>query len=66
MNPRTLGIQFSTVVAFAVSCKPAETKPPDKHREGTRGSMNETCCLAANIGYRTSAVPGNVSAPGQA
>jgi len=66
MNPKTLGIQFFTVVAFAVGCKPAETKPADKHREGSRSSMNGTCRLAATIGSRASNAPGNARAPGQA
>ena len=60
----TLGIRFFPVVAFAVSCKPAETRPADKHREGSRSSMNGTCRLAANVRPGTSAVPGNASRPG--
>jgi hypothetical protein len=66
MNPKTLGIQFFPVVAFAVSCKPAETKPADKHREGSESSMNETCRLAANVGSRATNAPGNARASGQA
>ena len=66
MNPKTLGIQFLPVVAFAVSCKPAETKPADKDREGSRSSMNGTCRLAANLGPGASNAPGNARAPGQA
>jgi hypothetical protein len=49
MNPIKLGIRFFPAVAFAVSCRPAETKPADKNREVSRTSMNETCCLAATV-----------------
>jgi hypothetical protein len=65
MNPRTLEILFCPVVAFAVRCKPAETKPADKRREGSRSSKNGTCHLAANVRYNTSVVSGNTRAPGQ-
>jgi hypothetical protein len=64
-SSRQLGIRFSPVVAFAVSCKPAETKPADKQREGGRSSMDGPRCLAANVGHTTSAVAGNAGAPGQ-
>jgi hypothetical protein len=64
MNPKTLGIRFFPVVAFAVSCSPGETKPADKHREGSRSSMNGTCRLGANVRYSTSVVPGNALASG--
>jgi hypothetical protein len=66
MNPKTLVIQFFPVVAFPVSCRPAETKPADKHREGSRSSLSETCRLTANVGRSTWQVPGNARAPGQA
>lgn len=62
---RQLGIRFFPVVAFAVSCKPAETEPADKHREESRGSMNGPCDLAANVRPSPSVVSGNVGAPGQ-
>jgi hypothetical protein len=65
MNARALGIRFFPVVAFAVSCKPAETKPADKHREGSRSSMNGTLCLAANFRHSTSVVAGDARVPGQ-
>jgi len=65
MNPKTLGIRFFPVVAFAVSCKPAQTRPADPHRENLRSSMNGTCRLAVNFRPNTSAVPDNAPAPGQ-
>jgi len=48
MNPIRIGIRFFPAVAFAVSCRPAETKPADKNREVSRTSMNETRCVAVN------------------
>ena len=60
-----IGIRFFPVIAFAVSCKPAETKPADKPREGSSSSINGTCHLAANVGPSTSAVAGNALVPGQ-
>ncbi len=63
-SSRRLGIQFFPVAAFAVTCKPAETKPADKHREGGKSSLTGTCCLDANIGRSTSEVPGNALASG--
>jgi len=48
MSPLRLRIRFCPVVAFVVSCRPAETKPADKDREISRTSMNKNCCLAAN------------------
>ena len=65
MNLKTLGIRFFPVVTFAVSCKPAQTKPADPHREDRRSSMNGTCRLAANVRPNTSAVPDNAPTPGQ-
>jgi hypothetical protein len=65
MNPKTLGIRFFPAVAFAVSCKPTETKPADKHRQGSRSSMNGTCCLAANFRHSTLVGAGDARASGQ-
>ena len=59
-------IQFFPVVAFAVSCKPAESKLADQYRQGSRSSMNGTYRLAANVGYSTSEGPGNACAPDRA
>jgi hypothetical protein len=61
-----LAIQFSPDVAFAVTCKPAETKPAHQYRQDSRSSMNGTCRLAANVGHRTSEGPGNAGTPGRA
>ena len=65
VSPITLGIEFFPVVAFAVSCKPAQTRPADTPRQGGRNLMNEACRLAATVRPGTSAVPGNAPAPGQ-
>jgi hypothetical protein len=65
MSPITLGIVFFPVVAFAVSCKPAQTRPVDTHHQGGRNLMNEACRLAATVRPSTSAVPRNAPAPGQ-
>ena len=65
MNPRTLEILFLPVVTFAVSCRPGETKPADKHCKDSRGTMNGTFRLAANVRYSTSVVPGNALASAQ-
>ena len=63
---RQLAIQFFPVVAFAVSCKPAEPKPADQYRQASSSSMNGTYRLAANVGYSTSEGPGNACAPDRA
>ena len=65
MNSKTLGIRFFPAVAFAVSCKPKETRLADKHRKGSRSSMNGTCCLAANFKHSTLVVAGDARASGQ-
>jgi hypothetical protein len=65
-SSRCLGIQFCPAVAFAVSCKPAETKPADKQHKGGRSSMDRTYRLADNVGSRASNALGNACAPGQA
>jgi hypothetical protein len=65
MNSKTIGIRFFPVVAFAVSCKPVQTRPVDTHRESPRSSRNGTCRLAVNLRPGTSAVPGNASAQGR-
>ena len=62
---RQLGIQFFPVVAFAVNCKWADTKPADNHREGSKRSMNGACRLAESVGHSTSEVPDNARAPAQ-
>ena len=59
-------IQFFPVVAFAVSCKPAESKLADQYRQGSRSSMNGTCRLAAKLEHSASEAPGNAGAPGRA
>jgi hypothetical protein len=65
MNPKTLGIEFSPVVAFAVNCKPAETKPAVKYPERSRSLMDVTCRLAANVGHGASNAPDNARVPDQ-
>jgi hypothetical protein len=65
MNPKTLGIRFFPVVAFAVSCKPAQTKPADTLRESSRSSRNGAYRLAVNLRPSVSAVPGNAPAAGR-
>jgi hypothetical protein len=65
MKAKTLGIRFFPVVTFAVRCKPAQTRPADTYREGSRSLMDGTCRLAATVRPSTSAVPGNAPAPGQ-
>jgi hypothetical protein len=65
MSPITLGIVFLPVVAFAVSCKPAQTRPADTPLQVGRNQMNEACRLAATVKPGTSAVPRNAPAPGQ-
>ena len=59
---RQLGIQFFPVVAFAVNCRPVDTKPADNHREGSKRSVNGACGLAESDGHSTSEVPGNARA----
>jgi hypothetical protein len=59
---KQLGIQFFPVVAFAVNCKPGDTKPADNHCEGSKRSMNGACGLAESDGHSTSEVPGNARA----
>jgi hypothetical protein len=63
---KQLAIQFSPDVAFAVTCKPAETKPADQYRQGSRSSMNGTCRLAASVRHSTSEGPITAGAPGRA
>ncbi len=65
MNPKTVGIRFFPVVAFAVNCKPAQIQPADTHREDRRNLMNATCRLAAAVRPASSAVPDNAPTPGQ-
>ena len=60
---RQLAIQFSPNVAFAVTCKPAETKPADQYRQRSKSSMNGTCRLVASVGHSTSEGPVNAGAP---
>jgi hypothetical protein len=59
---RQLGIQFFPVIAFAVNCRPGDTKPADNHLEGSKRSMNGGCGLAESDGHSTSEVPGNARA----
>jgi hypothetical protein len=61
-SSRQLGIQFSPVVAFAVSCRPVETKLADKHCERSRSPMDGTCPVTANIRQGTSEVSSNFGA----
>ncbi len=59
---KPIGIQFFPVVAFAVSCKPGDTRPADGHLEGSKRSVNEACCLPDSAGPRPSEAPGDASA----
>src|ERR1039458_8813683 len=61
-SSRHLGIRFSPVVAFVVSCKLGETKPADQHRKDGRNSMNVTRCLAADLRHSLSEALGNSGA----
>ena len=63
---RRLGVRFSPVVAFAVCCKPANTKLADKWYKGGRRSVDETHYLAASLASNASESPGNAGATDQA
>ena len=65
MSRITLRVAYFPVVAFTVSCKPAQIRSTDTHRESGKSSRDETCRLAANVRPSTLAVPGNAPAPGQ-
>ena len=65
MSRITLRVAYFPVVAFTVSCKPAQIRSADAHRESGKSSRNGTYRLATNVRPGALAVPGNASAPGQ-
>jgi hypothetical protein len=64
-SSRQLGIQFFTIVAFAVICKQADTKPADNHHQCSPRSMNGACRLPDSAGYCGSEAPGTARTPAQ-
>ena len=66
MKPIFVGILFLPDVAFAVSCRPTETKPTEKHREGSSRSTDGKCCLGTVIKHSKLVVRQTIpSPPGQ-
>jgi hypothetical protein len=61
-----LSVRFSPPVAFAVCCKPANTKLADMQHEGGRRSVNGIYYLVANRPSNSSESPGNAGVTGLA
>ena len=59
---RQLGIQFFPVVAFTVNCKPADAKPADNHRDGSKRSINGACRVSESVVFSAKEIPGNTRA----
>ena len=63
-SSKCLGIRFSPDVAFAVTCKRAETKAAAKHQAGSRITLTGTYGLIASVRHSIAVLLRNVGASG--